>query len=138
MIKNNWITDTVQLCNDKLKDPKTKFLAEGANGLMLDKDFGTYPYVTSSNTGCAGISTGLGVPPTKLVTTLGVVKAYTTRVGEGPFPTEATGNSSFPSFILLTFLLFQVKQGNRFKKWERNLELQQEGRDAVGGLTSNR
>jgi len=91
MIKHNWICDTVQLCNDALKDPKTKFLAEGANGLMLDKDFGTYPYVTSSNTGCAGISGGLGIPPTKLVTTLGVVKAYTTRVGEGPFPTEIKG-----------------------------------------------
>jgi len=95
MISNNWIADTVQICNDALKNPLTKFLVEGANGLMLDKDFGTYPYVTSSSTGCAGISSGLGISPTKLVTTLGVVKAYTTRVGEGPFPTEITGMASY-------------------------------------------
>jgi adenylosuccinate synthase len=79
------------MCNVALKDKETKFLAEGANGLMLDKDFGTYPYVTSSNTGSSGIASGLGIPPTMLVTTLGVVKAYTTRVGEGPFPTEIHG-----------------------------------------------
>jgi len=58
---------------------------------MLDKDFGTYPYVTSSSTGAHGISAGMGLPPTFLETTLGVVKAYTTRFGEGPFPTEDLG-----------------------------------------------
>jgi len=92
MMKKGWIVDTVQMVNDALKDPNTRFLAEGANGLMLDKDFGTYPYVTSSCTGAHGISPGLGIPPTKLETTLGVVKAYTTRVGEGPFPTELLSN----------------------------------------------
>ena len=93
MLKKGWIVDTVSMVNNALKDPKTRFLAEGANGLMLDKDFGTYPYVTSSNTGSAGIASGLGVPPTLLETTLGVVKAYTTRVGEGPFPTELLGST---------------------------------------------
>jgi adenylosuccinate synthase len=55
---------------------------------MLDLDFGTYPYVTSSPTWAGGICTGLGVPPTKIETSIGIVKAYLTRVGEGAFPTE--------------------------------------------------
>jgi len=55
---------------------------------MLDIDYGSYPYVTSSSTTIGGISTGLGMPPRYLETTIGIVKAYTTRVGEGPFPTE--------------------------------------------------
>ncbi|PBP15445.1 Adenylosuccinate synthetase [Diplocarpon rosae] len=63
-------------------------LIEGANALMLDLDFGTYPYVTSSNTGLGGIFTGLALNPTKISNIYGVVKAYTTRVGGGPFPTE--------------------------------------------------
>jgi len=91
MIEKGWICDTVSLIHKELQKPDARFLAEGANGIMLDKDFGTYPYVTSSHTGVAGISGGLGVPPTLLETSLGVVKAYTTRVGEGPFPTEQTG-----------------------------------------------
>ena len=57
---------------------------------MLDVDFGTYPYVTSSSTTAGGIATGLGLAPTKLQAAVGVVKAYTTRVGGGPFPTELT------------------------------------------------
>ncbi|KAH8803259.1 Adenylosuccinate synthetase [Xylogone sp. PMI_703] len=65
-----------------------KILVEGANALMLDLDFGTYPYVTSSNTGLGGIFTGLALNPTKIDNIIGVVKAYTTRVGGGPFPTE--------------------------------------------------
>lgn len=63
-------------------------LIEGANALMLDIDWGTYPYVTSSNTGLGGIFTGLALNPTKISSIVGVVKAYTTRVGGGPFPTE--------------------------------------------------
>jgi adenylosuccinate synthase len=69
-------------------------LAEGAQGTLLDIDFGSYPFVTSSNTICAGASTGLGVAPNKVGEVLGIVKAYCTRVGSGPFPTElldATG-----------------------------------------------
>jgi adenylosuccinate synthase len=61
---------------------------EGANALMLDLDYGTYPYVTSSATSIGGVCTGLGIPPQIIKTVIGVVKAYTTRVGGGPFPTE--------------------------------------------------
>ena len=65
-----------------------KVLAEGAQGTMLDIDYGTYPYVTSSNTVSAGVSVGLGVAPTKIKNVIGIAKAYATRVGSGPFPTE--------------------------------------------------
>ncbi|MET1259949.1 adenylosuccinate synthase [Flagellimonas sp. DF-77] len=67
---------------------KKKILAEGAQGSLLDIDFGTYPYVTSSNTTAAGACTGLGVAPGRIGNVLGIFKAYTTRVGSGPFPTE--------------------------------------------------
>jgi adenylosuccinate synthase len=79
--------------NDKLSQGKT-VLAEGAQGSMLDVDFGTFPYVTSSNTISAGVCTGLGIAPQKIRDVIGVTKAYCTRVGGGPFPTEledATG-----------------------------------------------
>lgn len=79
--------------NDKIKQGK-KVLAEGAQGSMLDVDFGTFPFVTSSNTISAGVCTGLGIPPQKIRDVIGVTKAYCTRVGSGPFPTElhdATG-----------------------------------------------
>merc|ERR1712151_1425379 len=65
-----------------------RVLVEGANAALLDIDFGTYPFVTSSNTTVGGVLTGLGVPPKNIDTVIGVVKAYTTRVGHGPFPTE--------------------------------------------------
>jgi adenylosuccinate synthase len=65
-----------------------KILAEGAQGTLLDIDFGTYPYVTSSNTITAGTCTGLGVAPNKIENVIGIFKAYCTRVGNGPFPTE--------------------------------------------------
>jgi adenylosuccinate synthase len=65
-----------------------RILAEGAQGTMLDIDHGTYPYVTSSNTISAGVNTGLGIAPSKLGEIIGITKAYTTRVGSGPFPTE--------------------------------------------------
>lgn len=73
-----------------------RILAEGAQGSLLDIDFGTYPYVTSSNTTCAGACTGLGLPPSAIGNVIGIFKAYCTRVGSGPFPTELhdeTGNS---------------------------------------------
>ena len=66
-------------------------LFEGAQGTLLDIDHGTYPYVTSSNASVGGVCTGLGIPPKAIGQVLGVVKAYTTRVGEGPFPTELAG-----------------------------------------------
>lgn len=65
-----------------------KVLVEGANAAMLDIDFGTYPYVTSSNCSIGGVCTGLGIPPSAVGDVIGVVKSYTTRVGDGPFPTE--------------------------------------------------
>jgi adenylosuccinate synthase len=82
-----WVKDTVTLLNHSYKEGKT-ILAEGANAALLDLDFGTYPYVTSSSTAAGGICTGLGIAPNKMSTVFGVVKAYTTRVGAGPFPTE--------------------------------------------------
>ena len=69
-------------------DKNKSILAEGAQGSLLDIDFGTYPFVTSSNTTAAGACTGLGVPPNKIKDVFGIFKAYTTRVGSGPFPTE--------------------------------------------------
>src|ERR1700755_3139186 len=80
--------------NDKIRQGK-KVLAEGAQGSMLDVDFGTFPFVTSSNTISAGVCTGLGVAPQQIKDVMGVTKAYCTRVGGGPFPTElfdATGD----------------------------------------------
>ncbi|TSA34295.1 MAG: adenylosuccinate synthase [Porphyromonadaceae bacterium] len=65
-----------------------RILAEGAQGSMLDIDFGSYPFVTSSNTTCAGACTGLGVAPGRIGNVIGIIKAYSTRVGSGPFPTE--------------------------------------------------
>jgi adenylosuccinate synthase len=73
--------------NNALKEGK-KILAEGAQGSMLDIDYGTYPYVTSSNTISAGVCSGLGVAPSKIREVIGIAKAYCTRVGSGPFPTE--------------------------------------------------
>jgi adenylosuccinate synthase len=79
--------DTIQYTNQQFKEGK-KILVEGANATMLDIDFGTYPYVTSSNPSVGSVLTGLGVSPCKLRSIYGTVKAYCTRVGEGPFPTE--------------------------------------------------
>lgn len=76
----------------KAQDEGKKILAEGAQGSLLDIDFGTYPFVTSSNTTAAGACTGLGVAPNKIGRVLGIFKAYTTRVGSGPFPTELFDN----------------------------------------------
>lgn len=81
------IIDNVSYLNAAHREGKT-ILAEGANAALLDIDYGTYPFVTSSPTTAGGISTGLGLAPNKIETTIGIVKAYTTRVGEGPFPTE--------------------------------------------------
>lgn len=84
-----YITDTVVLLNDALRAGRS-ILFEGAQGTMLDLDFGTYPFVTSSNASAGGASTGTGIAPHRIDRVLGVIKTYTTRVGEGPFPTELT------------------------------------------------
>ena len=91
--ENNMIVDTIPLLNNAIKSKK-RILCEGANATLLDIDFGTYPYVTSSSTSVGGIMTGLGVPPRALETTIGIAKAYTTRVGSGPFPTECIGEEN--------------------------------------------
>ncbi|KAI0340003.1 Adenylosuccinate synthetase [Trametopsis cervina] len=82
-----YVIDSVMYIHKAISEGK-KVLVEGANALMLDLDFGTYPFVTSSATTIGGVCTGLGIPPKLIGTTIGVVKAYTTRVGGGPFPTE--------------------------------------------------
>jgi adenylosuccinate synthase len=81
------IIDSEHYLNQALKDGK-KILAEGAQGSLLDIDFGSYPFVTSSNTVAAGACTGLGLAPSRIGEVLGIFKAYCTRVGSGPFPTE--------------------------------------------------
>ncbi len=86
-LKTFKLVDGEYVANKFLTDNK-KILAEGAQGTMLDVDFGSYPFVTSSSTTCAGVCTGLGVAPTKIGRVYGIFKAYCTRVGSGPFPTE--------------------------------------------------
>ena len=90
-MKKLQFVDSENYINKALSEGK-KILAEGAQGTMLDIDFGTYPFVTSSNTITAGTCTGLGVPPNKIGNVIGIFKAYCTRVGSGPFPTELHDN----------------------------------------------
>lgn len=85
-----WVTD-VSLFLSRARQDRRPIMFEGAQGTLLDIDHGTYPYVTSSNATIGGVCTGLGVPPRAIDGVLGVAKAYTTRVGEGPLPTELTG-----------------------------------------------
>ena len=92
LIKSFKIIDSEVVINNYLNQDK-KILAEGAQGTMLDIEFGSYPFVTSSNTICAGACTGLGVAPSKIDEVYGIFKAYCTRVGSGPFPTELFDNT---------------------------------------------
>jgi adenylosuccinate synthase len=85
-----YVTDTATLMNDSLKAGK-RIMFEGAQGALLDIDHGTYPFVTSSSATAGGAVIGTGVGPTAIGTVIGVTKAYVTRVGEGPFPTEIQG-----------------------------------------------
>lgn len=86
-----FVTDTSKVLNDAISRGKS-IMFEGAQGTLLDVDFGTYPYVTSSSAGAGGACTGTGVSPTKIDLVIGVAKVYTTRVGEGPFPSEISGD----------------------------------------------
>ena len=88
-----YVTDTAVLLNQAI-DKGEKVMFEGAQGALLDIDHGTYPFVTSSSATAGGAVTGTGVGPTKIGTVIGVTKAYVTRVGEGPFPTEINGHSA--------------------------------------------
>ena len=93
VLKSFTAIDSEYVINQYLSENRS-ILAEGAQGTMLDVDFGSYPFVTSSNTVCAGACTGLGIAPSRIGKVYGIVKAYCTRVGSGPFPTElldATG-----------------------------------------------
>lgn len=95
LLKTFPLVDTEHYINEMLAAGKS-MLAEGAQGTLLDIDFGSYPFVTSSNTICAGACTGLGIAPSRIGRVLGIFKAYCTRVGSGPFPTELndeTGNA---------------------------------------------
>lgn len=83
----DYLTDVSVFLDNAIRDDK-KILIEGAQGTLLDVDFGTYPYVTSSNPISGGACTGLGLGPTKIDRVIGIIKTYTTRVGYGPFPTE--------------------------------------------------
>ncbi|MCY4262850.1 MAG: adenylosuccinate synthetase, partial [Candidatus Dadabacteria bacterium] len=85
-----FVTDVSKIVR-KSGDEGKKILFEGAQGALLDIDFGTYPYVTSSNAGLGGVFSGTGAVPGRVNSVVGVAKAYTTRVGEGPFPTEGPG-----------------------------------------------
>jgi adenylosuccinate synthase len=87
VLKSLKFIDSEEYLHQALRDQKT-ILAEGAQGSLLDIDFGTYPFVTSSNTTAAGACTGLGIAPNSIGEVFGIFKAYTTRVGSGPFPTE--------------------------------------------------
>lgn len=94
-LRSMTFVDSEHYLDTALRDGKS-VLAEGAQGTLLDIDFGTYPFVTSSNTICAGACTGLGVAPNRIDRVIGIFKAYCTRVGSGPFPTEledATGEA---------------------------------------------
>ncbi|GAX11450.1 adenylosuccinate synthase [Fistulifera solaris] len=93
------MVDTIQYTNQQYDQGK-RILVEGANATMLDIDFGTYPFVTSSNPSVGSVLTGLGVSPRKLGGIYGTVKAYCTRVGEGPFPTELPVEKNSPGFHL--------------------------------------
>ncbi len=86
---DEFVTDTTSLLHTALTEGK-RILAEGAQGALLDVDHGTYPFVTSSNPTSGGACTGLGIPPTAVDRIIGLAKAYSTRVGNGPFPTELT------------------------------------------------
>ncbi len=92
VIKQFKLVDSEQMVNDLLLGEKS-VLAEGAQGTMLDIDFGSYPFVTSSNTVCAGACTGLGISPSRIGEVFGIFKAYCTRVGSGPFPSELFDNT---------------------------------------------
>lgn len=109
---------------------------------MLDLDFGTYPFVTSSSTTIGGVCTGLGIPPKMIGKTIGVVKAYTTRVGGGPFPTEQLNvRNNFParriSFFLAIKSSFFRTSACTYRRWAASTAQQQDADDAVAGSTSS-
>lgn len=110
-----YVKDTSVVIYKNIKNNR-KVLFEGAQGTLLDVDYGTYPYVTSSSTIAGGVCTGSGIGPTMIKGAVGVAKAYTTRVGKGPFPTELL-----------------IKQGTGLEKEVMNMELPQAGPEDADG-----
>ncbi|MDR1448464.1 MAG: adenylosuccinate synthase [Candidatus Ancillula sp.] len=104
------VEDTPLVLNQALDSGKN-VLFEGGQATMLDVDFGTYPFVTSSNATAGGACTGTGVSPTRIDKVVGVIKAYTTRVGEGPFPTEISAGDKIANYLLKTGGEFGVTTG---------------------------
>merc|ERR1712109_137748 len=104
------VTETISFLHGQIKSGKN-VLVEGANASMLDIDFGTYPYVTSSNCSIGGVCTGLGLPPGRIGKVFGVVKAYTTRVGAGAFPTEL--DNELGQYLQKTGAEFGVTTGRK-------------------------
>ena len=115
-MKNEYFYEIEKKYNEIKNDKNVLF--EGAQGMLLDIDYGTYPYVTSSNTTSGGVASGTGIGPNMITNAVGIVKAYTTRVGKGPFPTE---------------LLDETGEWIREKGHEYGVL--QEGLEDVGGLT---
>ena len=113
------IIDTIAYLNQAILDGSKKILVEGANATMLDIDFGTYPYVTSSNCSVGGVCTGLGLAPKYIGEIYGVVKAYTTRVGDGVFPTELK-NVTRKGIVLCMSEILCRKSANIYKHGVEN------------------
>lgn len=107
-----FVVDAVSWIHSRLQANKL-ILVEGANALMLDLDYGTYPFVTSSNACLGGVLTGLAISPFQIGRVIGVTKAYLTRVGSGPFPTEQTNVCSSAAFLKSDIGIFMVTLGNR-------------------------
>lgn len=107
-----FVVDAVSWIHSRLQANK-RLLVEGANALMLDLDYGTYPFVTSSNACLGGVLTGLAISPFQIGRVIGVTKAYLTRVGSGPLPTEQTNVGSSAALSNSTFGIFMVTLGNR-------------------------
>jgi adenylosuccinate synthase len=111
-----YVIDSVTYIHRALAEKK-RVLVEGANAAMLDLDFGTYPFVTSSSTTIGGACTGLGLPPRAIGRILGVMKAYTTRVGGGPFPTELLDVSVLGESVQATAVLTASQEtGNHLQE----------------------
>src|SRR5205085_6751647 len=96
-----FVVDTAVMLNDLIRSGKS-ILFEGAQGTLLDVDHGTFPFVTSSSAAAGGVATGLGISPKLVQVVIGVSKAYTTRVGGGPFPTESADGPGGPGEQLRT------------------------------------
>jgi adenylosuccinate synthase len=132
------VIDSVVYIHEAISSGK-KVLVEGANALMLDIDFGTYPFVTSSSTSIGGVCTGLGIPPKLIGKTIGVMKAYTSRVGGGPFPTEQLNVGRLRKLIYSLFCSTSVSRTlvSTCKRWGGSTVRRQADVDVVGGLISS-